>query len=245
MRQKCILVARKANSISVCISQSIGNRWREAVFLLCSALMRHIWALLGPTVLERHGHVEFSEGLHKWWRAWRLKRVRKPGDLMLKKVKAWEEILSERINNWCEGKKRWRQSLFCFMKRLDRRQWEPAEIQKIPFKFKKAYFLWGRLNTRSGWLERLWSLHLWIPYTVHIINAHTQLDRALSNALWLTLLEPQWDWRLYRGWPPPLVLLFCGKTKTKTKKQKAKQKQKTNTNLSTKIKCQCLQIIIF
>lgn len=184
MRQKSILVARKANSISVCISQSIGNRWREAVFLLYSALMRHIWALLGPTVLERHGHVEFSEGLHKWWRAWRLKRVRKPGDLMLKKVKAWEEILSERINNWCEGKKRWSQSLFCFMKRLDRRQWEPAEIQKIPFKFKKAYFLWGHLNTRSGWLERLWSLHLCIPYTVLIINAHTQLD-----------------WAMHCGWP--------------------------------------------
>lgn len=243
MRQKSILVARKANSISVCISQSIGNRWREAVFLLYSALMRHIWALLGPTVLERHGHVEFSDGLHKWWRAWRLKRVRKPGDLMLKKVKAWEEILSERINNWCEGKKRWSQSLFCFMKRLDKRQWEPAEIQKIPFKFKKNLFPVRTFEHQIrlvGEAVKSPSLH-----TLHSTHNKCSYPTGLSNALWLTLLEPQWDWRLYRGWPPLLVLLFCGKTKTKTKKQKAKQKQKTNTNLSTKIKCQCLQIIIF
>lgn len=136
IRQKC--VARKVNSIYVCIRQSIGNKWREAIFLLYSALLRHIWALcppLGPTVQERHGCVEFSAGLHKWWRAWRLKRVRKPGGLMLKKMKACEEILSKCINNWCEGKKK--MELFCFMQRLDRRQWAPVEIQKNPFKFKK------------------------------------------------------------------------------------------------------------
>lgn len=226
MRQKSILVARKANSISVCISQSIGNRWREAVFLLYSALMRHIWALLGPTVLERHGHVEFSEGLHKWWRAWRLKRVRKPGDLMLKKVKAWEEILSERINNWCEGKKRWSQSLFCFMKRLDKRQWEPAEIQKIPFKFKKNLFpvrtfehqirLVGEA-VKSPSLDTLHSTHNKCSYP----TGQSPEQCTVADPAWATVgLET------LQGLTTPTGTFILWKDKNKNKKKKSKTKTK-------------------
>lgn len=49
MSQHCVLAAKAANGILVCVCQSIASKLRLGFILLCSALMR-------PYLEERHGH---------------------------------------------------------------------------------------------------------------------------------------------------------------------------------------------
>ena len=54
-------MAKKANSIPDCIGQSIAGRLREVIFLLSSALVRHVWSDGYRSVLPS------TRETHKYW----------------------------------------------------------------------------------------------------------------------------------------------------------------------------------
>jgi len=81
--QQCTLVAKKASGALGCTTKSRGNRVREVILPLCSALMRphleQLWPVRGSQVQEIQGTTGEStmEGYRRWFGAWNISHLGK------------------------------------------------------------------------------------------------------------------------------------------------------------------------